>query len=143
MAEGEPNPIPEIFLGAFDTSVPPVFQYDPTDALRATPEEDFVDRAAHESPSGLLIPDRSPYTGETPQIPEYIKVVRFGRTEYSLSRHGRFAPPVTTIDTVEKLEELRSGIVDAATGKNTSARETAEVFFRVGANIPLRLPMNH
>ena len=72
------------------------------------------------------------------QIPEYIKVVRFGRAGYSLSRRGRFAPPVTTIDTVEKLEELRSGTVDAATGKDTSARETAEVFFRVGASIPIR-----
>lgn len=74
------------------------------------------------------------------QIPEYIKGVRFGRGLYQLSRHGRFAPPMTTSDLIERLEELRAGTVDAAGGKDTSAKETASVFFRVGAHLPIKEP---
>lgn len=74
------------------------------------------------------------------QIPQYIRTVRFGRDGYLLSRHGRFTPPTTTMDFIERSEELRTGTIDAASGRNTSPRETAEIFFRVAANLPIKEP---
>lgn len=74
------------------------------------------------------------------QIPECIRIVRFGSDNYQFSRHGRFSPPTTTSGLIEGFEELRTGTVDAVGNIDSHARETAEVFFRVGAHLRIKQP---